>query len=236
MAQKKVNEYEQTYDVSRQEGETQRQYAIRLFKTADQRLVRLQQYAKEPGFEHVQSYAYAKAMKELQGFGQRRFNAKIADPDKQPKLFRAKLAVVKEFLTSPSSTKEGIKSIYGNKADKINATYGTKFTTGDMGDFFESGVLEKLVEKTSFGSKTVLRAIGNIQRARKVIDSIQGNTNFTISGIDKENALAVLRKRSQWAKLGLTDAKDRKKLRDLIKNASEWVDASETDIEDYFND
>ena len=232
MAQKTVGEYKQT-DVSRRPGETERAYAVRLFKQADQRMVRNEKLAKEQGFEHVLSYAYAKAQKELAGYGQSRFNAKIPDPDKDPKLFRAKLAIAKEYLTAPTSTKSGIVNVYQNKADVINQKYGTNFNWQDMGDFFESGQFQKL--SAQYGSKTVMRAIGSIHNATKVVDSMGKNTNLKVDDIQKEVALKLLRSSTVKNAIGL-DKEQAGKVRNAIRNASDWLDASETDIEDYFND
>lgn len=232
MAQKTVGEYKQT-DVSRRPGETERAYAVRLFKQADQRLVRIEKYAKDPGFENVKNYAYSKAMKELQGFGQSRFNAKIPDPDKDPKLFRAKLATAKDFLTAPTSTKSGIVKVYQNRADTINQKYGTNFDWQDMGDFFESGMFQKL--SAIFGSKTVLRAIGAIQNAKKVVDGMGTNTNLKVDDMQKEVGLKLLRSSTIKNAIGL-DKEQAGKVRSAIRNASDWLDASESDIEDYFND
>ena len=87
-----------------------------------------------------------------------------------------------------------------------------------MADFFNKGTFDKLSQ--SFGSKTVLRTIGTIQKARKVIDDASGNLNIT--SMDKENALKALRKTSAMNKLGI-DKEERAKLRELIKNSGEWL-------------
>lgn len=230
MAQEMINEYK-AYDISQRPGESNIDYYMRLAKQADTRMGRLEKLTGQKGYESVTSYAYAKAKRELSAFGWKHFERK---PPSDPKLFRERLAAVKEFTSSPSSTKGGIQSIYQNKADTINEKYGTNFKWQDMGDFFESGIMSKLSGKDGYGSKTVLRSIGLIQQAKKSLSSMSTNMNFKAGDLQKEAALKILRSKKVSDALNL-DKEDKQKIRSMIKNADDWLDASESDIEDYFN-
>ena len=202
-------------DIDQRPGESNIDYYMRLAKRADIQMTRVEKLSKEKGFEAVQGYAYAKAKRELAAFGWKHFERK---PPEDQKIFRERLSAVKEFLSSPTAYKGGITDVYENKAKALNEKYGTSFNWQDMADFFNKGTFDKLSQ--SFGSKTVLRTIGTIQKARKVIDDASGNLNIT--SMDKENALKALRKTSAMNKLGI-DKEERAKLRELIKNSGEWL-------------
>lgn len=196
-------------------GESDIDYYMRLAKRADIQMTRVEKLSKEKGFEAVQGYAYAKAKKELETFGWKHFERK---PPEDTKLFRERLAAVKEFLSSPSAYKSGVKKVYDNRAKSLNEKYGTSFNWQDMADFFNKGAFDKLSQ--SFGSKTVMKTIGTIQSAMKVLNGAKGNLNIT--SMDKENALEALRKTSAMNKLGI-DKEERARLRELIKNSGEWL-------------
>ena len=112
MAKYKHDYSVKAYNVDYKPGETDLQYYKRLAKTADQRLVRLERLATEPGYEKVTQYAYAKAMRDIENYGGgKRFNVKPPlkeDGTVDNTLLREKLADLRAFLTSVSSTKKGI--------------------------------------------------------------------------------------------------------------------------------
>lgn len=231
----KSEKYKAT-DVSQKPGESDKEYYIRLAKQADQRLVRIQKLSKEKGYEAVTSYAYATAMNDLKNFGQKRFNAKIPDPTtkKGKVLFKEKLATVKEFLQSPSSTKGGIKDIYELKADTINSRYGTNFNWQDMADFFSSGYAEKLFKELK-ASKTVIKAIGVIQKNMKEVKS-GADTNLNLKGVPepvKEMAIKILRRKRTSEALGMSK-EERADMRNMIRQASsdEWLTVSDEDLDE----
>lgn len=222
MPQRKTKYEYDIKDIEQRPGESNIDYYMRLAKRTDIQMTRVEKLSKEKGFEAVQGYAYAKAKRELEAFGWKHFERK---PPEDPKLFRERLAAVKEFLSSPTAYKSGIKDVYENKAKALNEKYGTSFNWQDMADFFNKGTFDKLSQ--SFGSKTVLRTIGTIQNARKVLSEASGNLNIT--SMDKENALKALRKTSAMDKLGI-DKEERAKLREIIKNSGEWLTADESDL------
>lgn len=222
-------------DLSQREGESDRAFLVRLSKMADQRLVRAEKLSHEKGYEAVTSYAYATAMNDLKNFGQKRFNAKIPDPttDEGKVLFREKLAAVKEFLRSPSSTKGGIQDIYQSKADTMNSRYGTDFNWQDMADFFSSGYAQKLFNELK-ASKTVMKAIGVIQKNMKEAKS-GADTNLNLQGVPepvKEMAIKILRRKRTSEALGMSK-EERADMRKMIRQASsdEWLTVSDEDMD-----
>lgn len=223
MARKWKNDYKM-FDISQKQGESDIDYYLRLAKMADTRITRLEELSKQPGYENVTGYAYAKAKKELSTFGWKRFE-RLPPPSKNDELKRELLSTVKTFLSSPTSTKGGISKVYANKAAAINAKYGTQFTWEDMADFYNKGAADKL--NKSFGSKTVLKTIGTIQKAQKIAQGAGENLNIT--SMEKENALSALRKYSAMNKMGISK-EERAKLRQIIKGSSDWLEANEEDL------
>lgn len=217
------NNYKMT-DISQKQGESDIDYYMRLAKMADTRITRLEGLAKQPGYENVTGYAYAKAKKELSRFGWKRFE-RIPPDSKNDEIKRELLSTVKTFLSAPTSTKGGISSVYENKAKAINEKYGTQFTWEDMADFYNKGAADKLNQ--SFGSKTVLKTIATIQKAQKIAQGAGENLNIT--SMEKENALKALRKYSAMNKMGI-GKDERAKLRQIIKGSSEWLEANEEDL------
>lgn len=134
-----------------------------LAKTADQRLVRLEKYAEEPNMGDALNWAYRKAqwdIKQWSGEQANRFNTK--PPEKYNSLL-AKVKDIQSFIESPSSTKQGIKKVYMERAKSINEKYGTNFNWQNVGDFFESSFYAKLKDEVG-GSDTIVEAIGYIQK------------------------------------------------------------------------
>lgn len=222
---------------NKEPGESDRAYYIRLAKQADQRLVRIEKLSKQKGFEVVTSYSYATAMNDLRNFGQTRFNAKVPDPTTEEGafLFRKKLAAVKEFLKAPSSTKQGIKSVYQDKVDTMNERYGTNFNWQDMADFFNTGYAQKLFNELK-ASKTVMKAIGIIQHNLKEIkDGI--NANLNLNGVPepvKDMAIKILRRKRTSEAFGLTK-EQRGAFRNAIRKASDnddWLEVSDDMMDD----
>ena len=95
----------------------------KLAKRADQRLVRLEGYRHDKGMKNILSYAYRtaqKAISQWSGSKSKRFNTA---PPKTEKGLIQKIADIKAFLESPTSTKKGILDVYKKRADAINKTF-----------------------------------------------------------------------------------------------------------------
>lgn len=209
--------------VQRKENESDAAYYHRLAKQADTRLRRLEKLSAKEGFENVTQYAYRSAVRELT----LNFGANPKSPTFDRKLPRAnngeiiqemyneRLAVLKDFLLSPSSTKAGIKDIYQQRADTIKENHGVDFTWQDMADFFETGAAEKLFK--DYGSQTTMKAIGKLQSMIDLPSAIGKNLNLKVSDDEKEAMLAVLRRKSDYIDIGKRGSATRIKLRNMIK-------------------
>ena len=144
-----------------------RSFYRQIAKTADQRLVNLENLAKEEGYKNVLEWSYKDAMREIRGtYGSevKRFNRK--QPDDLRSVFK-NIRRVLTFLEAPTSSKQGIDEIYGKRADTINTRYDTNIDWSTVGDLFNSRLYRKTDSK--YGSKTVLKAIGKIQANQKEI-------------------------------------------------------------------
>lgn len=165
MTAKRVHEYKSTqrYDFDIRPGETDLQYYRRLAKTADQRLVRLEALRHEEGFESVDKFAYARAMRDIEVYGGgKRFNT--APPENRSSM-NAKIKDMLRFLQSPTSTKSGIIEVYQKRADTLNARYkdqGLSVTWQDIAKLHDSGMLTSA--KMALGSDTTWIAIGKIEQ------------------------------------------------------------------------
>ena len=172
------------YDLSYKPGEDALQYYKRLAKVADQRLVRLEKLEETPNFESVTAYAYARAQRDISRYteGGHLFNTKLplnADGTVNTRLLNEKIADIKTFISSVSSTKSGIVSTYEKRAKTLNDKYGTAYTWEDLADYFQSGDFEK--HKKDYGSETIFKALGKIKRAEnKVLKDIDGNNKRQI--------------------------------------------------------
>lgn len=95
----------------------------KLAKRADQRLVRLEGYRHDKGFEGILSYAYAAAQKAIRawtGGRSKRFNT---EPPKKLIDLQKKIADIKRFLESATSTKKGVIDVYKKRTESLNKTF-----------------------------------------------------------------------------------------------------------------
>lgn len=155
------------YNSSQKAGESLEHWYRRLAKTADQRLVRLESYQHDKGFQSATRYAYRNAIKMIEGWsgeGARRFNT---EAPKTEEALRMKIGDIRAFLEKPTSTKQGIITVYKKRADTINEKSGTSFTWEDLADFLTSEEYKKWDEK--FGSKTAFNVIAVIQKSKNYI-------------------------------------------------------------------
>lgn len=153
-------------------NELEKEYK-RLAKQADQRLVRLEQYAKQTKFKGVLEFAYKVAMRDIKAWGgskAKRFNIKAPENTNQ---LKAKIADIKKFLSADSSTlratktNKGVLSIYERRAKTLNEKYGTNFSWQDLAKFFDSSINEKLDAQMSSDAK--MEAIAVIQHNKEAV-------------------------------------------------------------------
>lgn len=221
------------YNVDYKPGESDLQYYKRLAKAADQRLVRLEQLAGVyvspktgetapgvPGYEAVTQYAYAKAMRDLELYGGgKRFNTKPPlNPDGtvDNRLLSEKLADMRAFLTSVTSTKEGINQVYQQRANTFNENFGTNYTWQQLADYYNSGDADKLAKDLS--SATVQKAIGVVQHSLdKAKAEIEANTKVTFKDKAVADAALMILKRTDLSITAGIDKKILKRAEEIIK-------------------
>ena len=180
-------------------GETELQYYRRLAKVADQRLVRLESYKHDKYFGGVEKMAYGRAMSDLEMFGGgNRFNTK---PPEDRRMFREKIMSMRDFLQSPTSTKQGIIETYQKRADTINKEYfgGEKVLKWqDLENYFGKGRADK-EDRNMPGSKTALYAIGVIKKVQKdgkipkVIEGALSKKSVKVAGPLTDAAIKMLK-------------------------------------------
>lgn len=159
----------ESYNLEQKPDETMVQYYRRLAKTADQRMVRLEKASEEKYFKVATEWAYAKATRDILKWippgdnksTKLRFNTK---PPEGEDLI-AKINDIKSFLSSPTSSKQGIINVYKKRADTVNKKYGTNFTWKQLAKYYDSGQAELWDAK--FGSKTALMTIASLQKNKK---------------------------------------------------------------------
>lgn len=144
----------------------------KLAKRADQRLVRLERLSAQENFRSVKKFAYARAMRDIKtwsGEGATRFNVK---PPKSIQGLKAKIADIQHFLEpGNTSTKSGIISMYKRKQSTVLKKFGLDMTWQEAAVLYESGLWDKLDK--SYGSGTVLVALGEIQKNIKDIRALK---------------------------------------------------------------
>ena len=169
----------------------------KLAKKADRRMRELERFSRDPKFESILNYAYRTAVKDITSW---------TPPDKRTALYqydkdtlinvpakprwqrnapmdtnslKAKIKDIEKFLKKPTSTMTGTVNIYKKRTETINKKYGTSFTWEQLADYFETGLADKASDM--FGSKTVLQAIGVIQKNKKqVLDNIKEKSEVHI--------------------------------------------------------
>lgn len=179
----------------------------KMAKRADQRLVRLEQLAKLPEYSGVLNFAYRKAQRDIRawsGENASRFNTK---PPSNTNQLKAKIADIKRFLESASSTigktkeTKGIKEIYQDRADTINERYGTDFNWRDLARLFESNLYKKIKSKDDYDSKTEMQTIANISaNFNEIKQAIRKDREVNIDTLDEVENFAINEMINQYGK------------------------------------
>lgn len=187
-----------SFSYDQKPGESLEHYATRLAKQADQRMVRLEKLTNQKMFKAADKYAYARAARDIKSWGGTaegklpRWNR--AMPSKTESL-KAKIADMKNFLMSPTSTKKGIIDVYQKRADTLNAKLGTNFTWEELANYYESDIADKADSKYG-GSNTALIAFYNIKvSAEEQAEQIKkANDQHKVSSTPADDITAKLRK------------------------------------------
>lgn len=168
------------YNIEQKANESLTAYYRRLSKTADQRLVRIEALRHTKGFENVDKWAYAKALKNIEKFnaGGKRFNT--APPDSESAL-KEKISYIKEFLSKPTSQKSGIVKMYKKRAEATNKTLGADFTWQDYARIYETNALDVLKQK-GYGSDTIMQVVKTLNKDldKDTIKAIKDSRNVDI--------------------------------------------------------
>ena len=177
----------------------------KLAKRADQRLLRLENISNpkskdyNPNFASVKEYAYKRAMRDIRAWSgdveKPRFNTK---PPKNTNQLKAKIADIKRFLESASSTigatkeTKGIIKIYQERANTINEKYGTNFTWQQLAKFFESGLWSKIKSSDNFSSDSDFETISKIKvNFKDVQNAIKNDREVNIDTLDDVENFAI---------------------------------------------
>ena len=166
----------------------------KLAKKADRRMRELERFSRDPKFESILNYAYRSAKSDIEawtppGTKERAPRWQRNTPADTNSL-KAKIKDIEKFLQKPTSTLTGTIKIYKKRTETINKKYGTSFTWEQLADYFETGFADKSGDK--YGSKTVLVAIGQIQKNKKeVLQALADNSemHMQIKDVAVENAV-----------------------------------------------
>lgn len=154
----------------KQRADLEREYKA-LAKRADARLRKIEEVSHRPEYKGIKEYAYQAATEDIKRFGKsgRRFGTGKSAMPKTDRKLQAKINAIKKFLESPTSTVQGVKGLYKERADFFNENYGTKFTWKSMANLFENDRFGKLQEIIQ-GSDEALNIVGVIQRNKRKIN------------------------------------------------------------------
>ena len=157
----------------------------RLAKRADQRLVRIEnEYSKRKGYEEITKYAYRVAIRDIRswsGSDAKRFNTR---PPKNTNQLKEKIADIKKFLESKSSTMSGVKQVYDKRTDTINRKFGTDFSADRLTDFFNSALYKKM-DKLYYAD-TMLKTVGVIQaNDEQIVEALENKEPIHIQVKDE---------------------------------------------------
>lgn len=205
--------------------ETLEQYYRRIAKQADQRLLRLENLAKQQGYEGATKWSYARAAYDITNkWGGNaetpRFNTK---PPEDTNALKAKINDIQEFLQAPTSTKTGITEGYKKKADTFNKNFGTNVSWEDWAEYlnrFGGSLYDK------YGSAVMNRVIKTVQS--------MANSDPEMSA-QKLHHLALMRKdggyKFNYVKVDGSDGGYDK----IVDNALHEIFRKRKDIEDIYS-
>lgn len=166
----------------------------RLAERADKRLQRLEKRFGTPGYEGLENWSYARAMRDIKSWSGpkgTRFKTAIPKFDNaaaQERYIKAKISDINRFLQADTSTiAGGIQSAGLTPLEKAAKTfsknYKAKITWQEMGAYFESETAKRVAME--FGSKTVAKALARFKRladqGRNVENEIKNNPRFRYS-------------------------------------------------------
>lgn len=140
---------------------------FRLAKVADQRLRALEKYENLENFKTATKWAYASAQRDIKSWGgTNRFGrGKNSIKGLTDLELEMKLADVKKFLQSETSTKKGITNVYITRANTFNKKYKTNITWQEFANFIHSDTYEKMDQQ--YGSSTIMQVFHKSRKLTK---------------------------------------------------------------------
>ena len=159
----------------------------RLAKKADRMMRELERFSRYDEYKSILNYAYRSASHDIEKWTPP--GATYEKPRWQRNApadtnsLKAKIKDIEKFINKPTSTMTGTKKIYMKRAETINRRYGTNFDWKTLANYFETGIAEKSSDK--YGSKTVLVAIGKIQKNKEEV--LQALENKTQAHVQVDN-------------------------------------------------
>lgn len=148
-------------------AEQQEHYRLEV-QRINKQLYRLEKHYAETG-ENIYATAYVGAMRDIKAFfgDQKRYSKTIPETVRE---YQKIINSIKRFYSKPSATLSGMANVYGKRAKTWSKKMKANITADDMRDIFESGLYKAFADV--YGSATVLRAIGMVERQAGRIEEL----------------------------------------------------------------
>lgn len=176
---------------SRSWSKLRKQQLIREYKkkaaAADKALYRLEKLAQDVNFKGVKTWAYARAMKDIEkwrGEGAKRFGQ---TPPRTIQGIRAKMRDIETFMSSPTSGKRKILEIYKKRAATYKERYGIEADWQTMAVFFVREYHTSLFKE--YGSKTAMKILGKISQNENKIKRALKEDNLKELHLDDDKVI-----------------------------------------------
>lgn len=157
------------------------------------------------------SPAYRKAMADIKKMGGgKRYTSK--------KLARKKKAAnnVKKFFTKKTATVQGVNEASYKARKTIEQNYGLSMTEQQYKKFWESGLMETVIAKYKFDSKTAIKYIGRIQSTTGDIRELMIQADNMIKYPDRSKVKEFIRDVSALVNKGRKYQRNQKASDDIL--------------------
>ena len=160
-------------------------------KTADQRLVRLEELSQDKDYKGSLRYAYDTAqrmIREWSGPEAYRFNR---DMPKTLTGLKEKIQDIKSFLASSTSTKTDIRNVHIQRAETLNERYKTNYSWKQWDTFLNSEFMKKLENEFGYvkeGTKVdVMDSV--VMKREEIIEALEDANDREIYVADTGNEM-----------------------------------------------
>lgn len=174
-----------------------------MVQKANAMLLNLEKLAKTEEFAGIEQFAYRNAMqsiKEIRGPGYKRFNM----PKNTHQLEKTQRDIEK-FMQAPTSSKQGIESLYEKNAAWFNEQMGSKFSWQKMGSFLQSAQFEEL--KSDYFSTTAIMIVTELYKHRrktgkkKFIQMLEKHEIEGLDVVDQDTLAEFVKTKIKWTDL-----------------------------------